>query len=303
MLRMNGACYTYVKNLQGDIVGIVDSTGALLVEYKYDAWGNPISTRTLTTSYDALAELNPFRYRGYVWDEENQYFYLNSRYYSPILLRFINADIVLNDESKVSYRSLFSYCRNNPANKVDIHGYRAMNLLDAGPGCMYNVEEALGQGGGYTGSGASGGIITGIGTAIVGLLDYFINSKSKTKTNIDTDVKTKRKNSAEYYVAFANNNNRPIIIGAPMDLTSARIFAQSYAPVDAFSTYVRSLGGNTDKTIAYGIYTIHSDDAEKLARSLSSGNKTRMDSGNGEKLPHFHAVSVYYSHLHFWFEY
>jgi YD repeat-containing protein len=49
----NGAKYLYVKNLQGDIVGIVDNTGALVVEYAYDAWGGLISAT------GALAEINP----------------------------------------------------------------------------------------------------------------------------------------------------------------------------------------------------------------------------------------------------
>jgi YD repeat-containing protein len=52
-------------------VAIVDSTGAKAVEYKYDAWGRPIGEPwSLTTEYEALEKVNPFRYRGYVWDEE-----------------------------------------------------------------------------------------------------------------------------------------------------------------------------------------------------------------------------------------
>ena len=60
MVKFNGALYSYVHNLQGDIVGIVDSAGSLVVEYKYAAWGKPTLVRTLTTAYEALAELNPF---------------------------------------------------------------------------------------------------------------------------------------------------------------------------------------------------------------------------------------------------
>ncbi len=37
MVEFNGAQYSYIHNLQGDIVGIVDSNGNLVVEYKYDA--------------------------------------------------------------------------------------------------------------------------------------------------------------------------------------------------------------------------------------------------------------------------
>ena len=92
MVEFNGVLYSYVHNLQGDVVGIVDSAGSLVVEYKYDAWGKPTLVRTLTAAYEALAELNPFRYRGYVFDEETGLYYLRSRYYSPNCGRFINVD-------------------------------------------------------------------------------------------------------------------------------------------------------------------------------------------------------------------
>ena len=36
-VEYNGTKYRYVYNLQGDIVGIVDTTGVLVVEYKYEA--------------------------------------------------------------------------------------------------------------------------------------------------------------------------------------------------------------------------------------------------------------------------
>ena len=76
MVEFNGTLYGYVHNLQGDVVGIVDNTGSLVVEYKYDAWGKPVITQTLSDSCEALAELNPFRYRGYVYDGETGLYYL-----------------------------------------------------------------------------------------------------------------------------------------------------------------------------------------------------------------------------------
>ena len=69
-VSFNGAEYTYVKNQQGDIVGILDASGNLVVEYKYDAWGDAVSIYSASTTIDDLAFDNPFRYRGYVWDEE-----------------------------------------------------------------------------------------------------------------------------------------------------------------------------------------------------------------------------------------
>ena len=40
----NGTEYYYAKNAQGDITGIVNTSGTIVVEYTYDAWGNILST-------------------------------------------------------------------------------------------------------------------------------------------------------------------------------------------------------------------------------------------------------------------
>ena len=76
-VRFNGTVYTYVQNLQGDIVGILDSNGNLVVEYKYDAWGKPLSTTGSLA--DTLGVRNPFRYRSYVYDEESGLYYLKKQ--------------------------------------------------------------------------------------------------------------------------------------------------------------------------------------------------------------------------------
>lgn len=84
----NGTMYYYAKNLQGDIVGIIDKNGNSFVTYVYDSWGN------ISGEYgeSALRELNPIRYRGYVYDSETGLYYLQDRYYDPIMVRFINVD-------------------------------------------------------------------------------------------------------------------------------------------------------------------------------------------------------------------
>ena len=122
MVEFNGTLYSYIHNLQGDVVGIVDSAGDLVVEYKYDAWGKPVAVRTLTTAYAALAELNPFRYRGYVYDEETDLYYLRSRYYSPQMNRFGNCDSVLTFNSAINILNTFSYCCNCASNMSDHSG-------------------------------------------------------------------------------------------------------------------------------------------------------------------------------------
>ncbi len=77
-------------NAQGDVVALVDGTGKVVVEYSYDAWGQPL---TITGSMkDTLGKVNPLRYRCYVYDEETGLYYLGSRYYNLVMGRFINAD-------------------------------------------------------------------------------------------------------------------------------------------------------------------------------------------------------------------
>ncbi|MDD6817574.1 MAG: hypothetical protein PUD88_03250, partial [Prevotellaceae bacterium] len=105
IVEYNGTKYAYVHNLQGDIVAILDQSGNVVVQYTYDAWGRPISK--IGTLANTLGTIQPFRYRGYVYDEETGLYYLRSRYYAPHWCRFTNADSVI-------VANLFVYCDNSP---------------------------------------------------------------------------------------------------------------------------------------------------------------------------------------------
>ena len=113
--------YYYRKNLQGDIIGIINAVGTELVSYSYDAWGNILWTED--DSGRNLAELNPYRYRGYYYDTETGLYYLNSRYYDPRTGRFINADALdylrMNGQFNCN---LYVYCANNPVKRKDPAG-------------------------------------------------------------------------------------------------------------------------------------------------------------------------------------
>ena len=115
-LKHNGTTYYYITNLQGDVMQIVNGDGEVVASYQYDPYGNIISAT------GALAEINPLRYRGYIYDPECNLYYLQSRYYDPSIGRFLNADAFASTGQGILGHNMFAYCLNNPVNYSDKTG-------------------------------------------------------------------------------------------------------------------------------------------------------------------------------------
>ena len=135
--QYNGVNYYYLKNGQGDVVGILDSSGTLVAKYTYDAWGKLLSVTDATgadKSADSafIGNINPVRYRSYYYDTETGVYYLQSRYYDPEVGRFINADDIMGVNEDIHAYNLFAYCGNNPVNLVDYSGHSSSALKDIG---------------------------------------------------------------------------------------------------------------------------------------------------------------------------
>ena len=114
--------------MQGDIIAIVDKDAKTVAEYSYDAWGAITSavTDTELTKGVEIANINPFRYRSYYYDEEIGLYYLQSRYYDADIGRFINGDDVVAFSSYYfadTTINLIAYCGNNPTTYKDENGY------------------------------------------------------------------------------------------------------------------------------------------------------------------------------------
>ena len=125
----NNVIYYYEKNLQGDIVAILDANGNTVVEYTYDIWGKLLGiTGELA---DTIGAINPLRYRGYYYDTETGLYYLQSRYYSPDLMRFISQDdpMLSNAQSRPLGSNLRVYCLNNPVMFIDSTGRMSVAFL------------------------------------------------------------------------------------------------------------------------------------------------------------------------------
>nr|WP_258176152.1 RHS repeat-associated core domain-containing protein [Orenia metallireducens] len=92
-----------------------DKAGNVLAEYDYDAWGNILSQS------GSMAEINPYRYAGYYYDEETGLYYLRARYYDPEIGRFIRRDTV----QKINQ---YAYAENNPVMLMDSNGNWAITI-------------------------------------------------------------------------------------------------------------------------------------------------------------------------------
>ena len=129
--------YYYVLNAQGDVAAILNSSGKLAASYDYDAWGN-------CTVYDssdaAIGDLNPLRYRGYYYDAETGFYYLQSRYYDPAICRFINADtFATTDANGFLSANMFAYCENNPVSNSDSEGEFPIQVVAAAVSGVVNL--------------------------------------------------------------------------------------------------------------------------------------------------------------------
>ena len=114
-MNFDGYYYLYQVNGHGDVTRVTTPFGDVVAEYEYDAWGNIIY------EYETMSEINPFRYAGYIYDEETDLYYLNSRYYDPKLGRFLTKDTV----PKINH---YVYANNNPVMFVDPSGHYAVAI-------------------------------------------------------------------------------------------------------------------------------------------------------------------------------
>jgi len=120
----------------------MDENGILIGTYRYNAYGKILEVKPrywtdtqdpILQEYISILNLNPIRYKSYYYDTESRMYYLNSRYYHPLLCRFITPDEFENIdiENKLSY-NIYAYCNNNPVNGMDPTGHFVISSLIIG---------------------------------------------------------------------------------------------------------------------------------------------------------------------------
>ena len=160
--------YYYLVNAQGDVAAILDSSGTMVASYNYGAWG---SCTVYNSSDAAIGDLNPLRYRGYYYDAETGFYYLQSRYYDPAICRFINADtFATTDANGFLSANMFAYCENNPVGNSDPNGEFLNTFIGAATGAALGAALALVTGENVKAaaiSGAISGAVSGLAADII----------------------------------------------------------------------------------------------------------------------------------------
>ena len=87
-IKDNDTKYFYVKDILGNVIGIVDENGTLVAKYSYAAFGNT----TITLNQSGIASVNPFRFKCCYQDDESGMYCINGRYYIPEWGRWLTLD-------------------------------------------------------------------------------------------------------------------------------------------------------------------------------------------------------------------
>ena len=144
---------------------------------------------------DTLGKDNPYRYKGYYYDEETEMYYLKSRYYQPEICRFVSADdedVLIGTHANLSNKNLYLYCDNNPIIKIDAEGQIAEFLVNAALGAAVNVAasfiiaQAMGQEFGVKDVAVAavlGALSGGVGAVVNGLYAGYTSYQSGANIN------------------------------------------------------------------------------------------------------------------------
>ena len=152
--------FFYIRDRLQNILGIVNISGQIVVKYKYDAWGKPLSVEGSLAS--TIGQLNPFRYKGYYFDNESGMYYCQSRYYVPEWCRWLNADSIgCLEIDRLDGLNLFAYCGNDPIMFSDGSGHFPVLA------CILGISALIGMGLTIGGVASDNSVMSAIGLTMV----------------------------------------------------------------------------------------------------------------------------------------
>jgi RHS repeat-associated protein len=169
--------YQLLRDHLGSITHVLNSSGTVVQELSYDAWGRLRNPSTFAL-YTPTNEPEPYLGRGYCGHEHLtglDLINMNTRLYDPLLGRFLSPDPYVQAPEHSQSFNRYSYCMNNPLKYVDEDGEFWWIIVAAAVGGVINITSNsdnihnLGDALGYFGVGAvAGGVGALTGGAIAG---------------------------------------------------------------------------------------------------------------------------------------
>ena len=128
----------YHYDARGHVSLLTDQTGALVEQYDYRAFGEPLFFNGAGVSIAGTARGNRFLFTGREWMKELKLYDYRHRMYQPVLGRFLQPD---PEQFKAGDYNLYRYCHNDPINGSD-----PMGLMTGDDNAAEARERAIGQG-------------------------------------------------------------------------------------------------------------------------------------------------------------
>ena len=178
MMRRAGELYYLHADQLGSIIAITNSSGELVEQYAYSAFGEMKIFNRIGTEIQESSIGNIFGFTGREFDVESDLYYYRARFYSPEIGRFISSDPHAGKvKQPSSVINKYIYGVNNPIEFLDPDGKFAISLSAfLLGGALYTFGTVLGQVASnlYNKKGAFDGITVGsIATNFVAGMFYY----------------------------------------------------------------------------------------------------------------------------------
>jgi len=139
----DGAVFFYAQELPGHVAGLVARGNAVVNQYTYTPWGEPLSTTEQVPQ--------PLRYAAREYDAETGLYYVRARYYDPQQGRFVSEDPIGLEGGLNPY----AYAGSNPVMNGDPTGLwcevrgagtevERLHCEDIRPGDYHTIRNYLG---------------------------------------------------------------------------------------------------------------------------------------------------------------
>jgi RHS repeat-associated protein len=135
----------YFADGNGNVTYMLDGSQAMVASYRYDPFGNTIS------SSGTISDANVYRFSSKETHVGSGMYYYGYRFYDPLMHRWINRDLVERQSGKITKKklraqmlagwNLFEFCFNDSVNQSDNNGMWSIKHV------ISEVGRFVGQGG------------------------------------------------------------------------------------------------------------------------------------------------------------